>query len=358
MSTVPVLDGHNDLLFRLWSDDADPVAAVAGGREGHLDLPRMEAGGFRAGLFAVYVPDARRLDPPSGTGGGYSIPLSDPLDPGRARRITDEQLALLHRLVEGCEGLRLVRTAADLDACLAGEAVGAVAHVEGAGGIAPDLSNLDALVGAGVRSVGPVWSRPNHFAHGVPFEFPASPDVGPGLTDAGRALVRACEERGVLVDCAHLNAAGFWDVADCTEAPLVVSHAGVHALCPASRNLTDEQLDAVAESGGLVGITFGVGALDPEGRFGHDVPLDTLADHVLYVAERVGVEHVALGSDFDGASVPSEVGDVSGLPRLLDHLRERGLSERDVERVAAGNWRRVLDEVWREGEGGRTRRVE
>ena len=121
----------------------------------------------------------------------------------------------------------------------------AVLHIEGAEAIDPELDALEVLHAAGLRSLGPVWSRPNLFGHGVPFRFPSSPDTGPGLTDAGKALVRACNELRLMLDLSHLNEAGFWDVAALSQAPLVASHSNAHALCPCSRNLTDKQLDAI-----------------------------------------------------------------------------------------------------------------
>ena len=129
----------------------------------------------------------------------------------------------------------------------------AVLHLEGAEAIDPGLEALDLWYAAGLRSIGPVWSRPNAFAHGVPFISPSSPNTGPGLTDAGRALVRRCAELGILIDVSHLNEAGFWDVATLDVGPLVASHSGVHALCPTSRNLLDSQLDAIGASGAWSG---------------------------------------------------------------------------------------------------------
>ncbi len=108
---------------------------------------------------------------------------------------------------------------------------------------------LETWYAAGLRSLGPVWSRPNAFGHGVPFISPSSPDTGPGLTEAGRALVGRCAELGILVDLSHLNEAGFWDVAALEPGPLVATHSAAHALCATSRNLTDAQLDAIGESG-------------------------------------------------------------------------------------------------------------
>lgn len=344
-TTEPIIDGHNDLLLRLSRTD-EPIAAFVGGDEDtHVDLPRAREAGLGAGFFASFVPGEDRVERRE-TDDGYEYPLPDPLDRDRASRATYEMLALLHRLDAEVEGFRVVRTVDDLEACLDAGVLGAVAHLEGAAGVAPDLSNLDLLYAAGVRSIGPVWSRPNAFGHGVRPRYPGDPDTGSGLTDAGRDLVRACEERGILVDCAHLNARGFRDVVDLTDAPPVVSHAGAHEIYPHSRNLTDEQLDAVAGAGGVVGVTFSAGFLGGNGDPNADVPLDALVDHVEHVANRAGVDHVALGSDFDGARIPDEVGDVTGLPAVLAGLRDRGFDDGEIERIARGNWLRVLREVW------------
>jgi membrane dipeptidase len=359
---IPVLDGHNDALLGLWSDESDPVAAFREGRDGaHLDLPRAREGGLAVGLFATFAP-SRESTEPTVTDEGYAYPYPDAPDAERVRRITYEQLALLHRLAREIAGFRLVTDTDGLEARLdgdasgssrassgrssdGGDALGAIAHLEGAAAVAPDLSNLDLLHAAGVRSIGPVWSRPNQFGHGAPVEYPGDPDTGPGLTDAGLDLVRACEDRGIVVDCAHLNAAGVEDVASASSKPLVVSHAGAHAVCPASRNLTDDQLELVGGTDGVVGVTFASGFLRPDGDREADASVETLVDHVVRIADVAGVESVALGSDFDGASIPSGIGDVAGLPTVLDALRER-FAARETRAIAAGNWHRVLRETW------------
>jgi membrane dipeptidase len=223
----------------------------------------------------------------------------------------------------------------------------AVLHLEGAEAIDPGLEALDFWHAAGLRSLGPVWSRPNAFGEGVPFISPSSPDTGPGLSAAGRALVRRCAEMGILVDVSHLNEAGFWVVAAEELGPLVASHSGVHSLCPTSRNLTDRQLDALRDSDGLVGIVFACPFLRADFADDADTPLRLIAEHARYVAERIGVRHVALGSDFDGATIPAELGGAEGLPRVLSALREVGFAEADVRAVAWDNWRRVLGAWWR-----------
>jgi len=222
----------------------------------------------------------------------------------------------------------------------------AVLHLEGAEAIDPDLEALELWHAAGLRSLGLVWSRPNAFASGVPFRFPSSPDTGPGLTDAGRALVRRCAELGILVDLSHLNEAGFWDVAALGAGPLVASHSGAHALCAASRNLTDAQLDAIVASGGLIGIVFACSFLRPDFADDEDTPLELVVAHVRHVRDRIGAAHVAFGSDFNGATVPAPLGDVAGMPRLVAALRADGFTQEELEAIAWGNWRRVLGAWW------------
>jgi membrane dipeptidase len=264
-----------------------------------------------------------------------------------ALRETLAMASRLLRLERALDGeLRTVRDSADLEASLDHGALAAVMHLEGAEPLSPDLAELDTLHAAGLRSLGLVWSRPNRFGHGTPFEFPGSPDQGPGLTDAGRALVRACNELNVLVDVSHLNEAGFWEVADLTDAPLVATHSNAHALCPSPRNLTDEQLRAIAERGGVAGLNFHVGFVRADGRDDRDTPLADLAAHAVHIAEVAGVDTLALGSDFDGGTTPTELDDASRLPALFDALRAAGFTEEDLEKVALGNWRRVLHETW------------
>jgi membrane dipeptidase len=297
-------------------------------------------------MFAM-LPPAPDWDEMTRTAGGYEIPYSPPVPWEESARSVGALAARLFRLLDASDGaVRLIENVADLDACLAGEALGVVFHFEGAEAIDTDLDALDVWYAAGLRSLGPVWSRANAFAHGVPFRFPGHPDTGPGLTDAGEKLVRRCAELGIAIDLSHINAAGFWDVARVLDAPLIASHSSVHALCEYTRNLTDDQLDAIASSGGLVGINFDVGSLRADGGDDEDTPLARIAEHVRYVADRCGVDHVALGSDFDGATMPREVPDASAYQRVLAALEAAGFEDDEVDRIAWGNWRRVLAAAW------------
>jgi membrane dipeptidase len=339
---LPVFDGHNDALTR------DDHGSIADGRSGgHLDLPRMRQGGVRGGIFSVFTPSRdERMTPVPRDDGVLEFELASPVPHGEAAAYAGSVAGRLLALERNGD-VRVARRVADLDAAHQDDGPPvAVLHLEGAEAIDPSLEALDLWYAAGLRSLGPVWSRPNAFAHGVPFISPSTPDTGPGLTTAGHALVRRCAELGILVDLSHLNEAAFWDVAEAELGPLVATHSAAHALCPASRNLTDGQLDAVGASGGLVGIVFACPFLRTDFADDADTPLELIATHAAYVAERIGVAHVALGSDFDGATIPASLGDVAGIPRLLEALAEVGFSRQEIAAIAWQNWRRVLDAWW------------
>ena len=340
----PVFDGHNDALI---AEDHDRL--VSGRSGGHVDLPRMRAGGVRAAIFAVFTPSPDDgHTPPPRPERLTDVPLAEPIDPLYAAQFATRAAGRLAAL-ERVSALTIARRAADLDAVHDDPELppAAILHLEGAEAIDPELEALELWYAAGLRSLGPVWSRPTVFGHGVPFRAPSSPDTGPGLTKAGKRLVARCAQLGILVDLGHLNEAGFWDVARLSAGPLVVSHTAAHALAQSSRNLTDGQLDAVRDSGGLVGIVYGVGFLRPDFAADPGTPIELIARHAAYVAERIGVQHVGLGSDFDGAMIPDELGDVAGVPRLFDALAKAGFSAAELDAIAWDNWRRVLGECWR-----------
>jgi len=339
---LPVFDGHNDAITR------DDWEGIVTGRGGHWDLPRMRQGNVHAGIFAVFSPSeglswdrVARDDGATEFSPAAEVRCPDAI--AYASAAAGRVLAL-----ERAGHLRVARGIADIDAAHANGALPtAVLHIEGAEAIDENLENLDLWYQAGLRSLGPVWSRANVFAHGVPFIFPSSPDIGPGLSDAGFRLVRRCAELGILVDLSHLNEAGFWDVAGMNAGPLVASHSAAHALCPASRNLTDRQLTEIGVSNGLVGIVFATEFLRPDFAEDADTPLQVIVEQIRYVSDLIGVEHVALGSDFDGAMVPEELGDVAGVPKLLAALADSGFSNEEIASIAWHNWRRVLDAWWR-----------
>jgi membrane dipeptidase len=352
-SPLPIFDGHNDVLLALYERDrGEGVTFFDHSEKGHLDLPRARAGGFGGGFFAVYVPADPSEAKPDQTSlpstGQFEMPLPPPLGLAYAQRAAVAMAALLFRIEAESGGqIKVVRTTDELAACLRAGVLAAILHFEGAEAIDPELDALYVFHQAGLRSLGPVWSRPTAFGNGVPFAFPHSPDTGPGLTDAGKQLVRACNQLGIMIDLSHLNEQGFWDIAKLSDAPLVATHSNAHALCASTRNLTDKQLDAIKESDGMVGLNFAVGFLREDGKNDEDTPLDVMVRQIDYLAERVGIDRVGFGSDFDGAKMPRELGDVAGLPKLIAALRAHGFDDAALRKIAHENWQRVLGKTWK-----------
>jgi membrane dipeptidase len=360
-----VFDGHNDVISKLVDEERERMRSLgstgehSGGRSffergdrGHIDLPRAHEGGFGGGLFSIYVAaDPQAAPPPGpvlGETEGRPVAFPRPLEMGYAQRTALAQIGLLFRLQRQSEGqLRVVRSVDELRSCMARRVLAAVIHFEGAEAIDPRLDALEVFYSAGLRSLGPVWSRRNDFGEGVPYLFPHSPDTGPGLTDLGKELVRACRRLGILVDVSHINEKGFWDIAAIGDAPLVATHSNAHALTPSPRNLTDRQLDAIKESGGIVGVNFYVGFLRADGRDDPDTPISRIVEHFTYLVERMGLDHVGFGADLDGARIPTEVGDVAGLSRVIAALRAAGYDDSALRKLAHENWLRVLEATWK-----------
>jgi membrane dipeptidase len=128
---------------------------------------------------------------------------------------------------------------------------------------------------------------------------------------------------------------------------MVATHACVHAICPSTRNLTDKQIDAIGESDGVVGVNFSVNDVRPDAHLDEDTPLDMLTRHFRYLVDRIGIDHVAIGSDFDGATIPAAIKDASGLPTLIAQLRTSGFDDDCVRKIAFDNWMRVFRLTWR-----------
>lgn len=353
---IPIFDGHNDTLL----DIAVPHLGSAAQRDfftasehGHVDLPRARQGGLGGGFFAIFTPSSMKrlgaMPGTSGNGQGYAMPIAPEVEQPVALKFTLDLAAQLFRWEDRSQGaVKVVRSAEEMALALVNDTFAMIFHIEGAEAIDADLNALEVLYRAGLRSLGITWSRPNIFASGVPFQFPSSPDTGPGLTEAGKALVAACNRLGILIDLSHLNEKGFWDVAKLTSAPLVATHSGAHALCASARNLTDRQLDAIRESDGIVGVNFHVGFLRADGqRDAETTSLTEIVRHLDYMVERMGIDHVALGSDFDGAIMPGDLRDVTGLPKLMDALVTAGYDEEARRKIAYGNWLRVLNATWR-----------
>ncbi len=253
---IPFFDGHNDFLLRLmFSKDRRDEVWLGETGKGHLDLQRMKKAGFAGGLFAIFVPPVSAGPPPDFAAlmanPPYDLPMPPQMSHEQAQPMAITMAGLLHWMERAApHDFAVCRTAAEISAAMENNVIAGVMHMEGAEAIGPDLDALYLFYDMGLRSLGPVWSRPTIFGEGVPMKFPGSPDMGGGLTEKGKDLVRLCNELGIIIDLSHMNQAGFEDVARISRRPLTATHSNAHALCQSPRNLTARQLAQIRESGG------------------------------------------------------------------------------------------------------------
>lgn len=316
-SSSLIFDAHCDTL----------LAVLAGKRrlterstEGNADVPRLLAGGVTAQVFAVFVEPEWRW---------------------RATVQALRSIDAFHEAVAASQGrLRLATCAADIEAAKVAGAVAGALSLEGAEPLDGDLGVLRVFHRLGVRGVGLTWNHRNQAADGV-----AESCTGGGLTEFGVSLVKELNRLGMWIDVAHLSPQGMVDVLAISEAPVVASHANAYALCPQPRNLTDGQLKAIAASGGVVGAVFYRGFIAENPA---EATLDRLVDHLDHMVSVMGIDHVGLGSDFDGFGdelAPVGLEDVTCLPHLTDRLADRGYRAGDIRKILGANFLRVFRQV-------------
>jgi membrane dipeptidase len=317
-----VIDGHCDTLlgWQIRETDMFPRSAQMQDRKGHIDLPRLRQGGVTAQNFACYL-----------------LPR---FLPSQATEQTLSMIDLFYRRVDEHPDAFCLATRADdiLQAKEQGKVAG-ILSLEGAEGLQGSLATLRIMYRLGVRWIGLTWNHRNQAADGL-----GEQRTGGGLTEFGVKLVQEMNRLGMLVDIAHLAPAGVRDVFELCEGPVIASHANAHAVCPVPRNLNDEQLTKLAASGGVVGVTYVPGFITTEDE---PATLDMLLDHVDHIVCVAGIDHVGLGSDFDGFGGPPPTGleDVSCLPNVTAALQQRGYADDDILKILGGNWLRVLRQV-------------
>jgi len=351
-----ILDGHIDTAQRMLDMKADISARLP---DGHVDLPRMQDGGLSAAFFSIWV-DAR-------------------YGPGTAFRRALALIDAVRALVDTQPIAELATDADEVRGAVARGHIAVLLGVEGGHAIENSLANLDSLYRRGVRYMTLTWNNGNDWAGSATDERRHG-----GLTDLGKRVVRRMNELGMLVDVSHVSDSTFWDVLATTSRPVIASHSSCRAIARHPRNLSDTQLRAIAKNGGVVGINFYPVFLDdhfreqyeelrrrlrPEtdsiharyrGRPGESafeidkfvgaqaerlgVPgLDRLVDHIDHAVQVMGIDHVGLGSDFDGISVlPAPMKDATSLPLLVAALRARGYEDGDVAKILGENFLRLL----------------
>jgi len=348
----PVFDGHNDILLRLHLAPENREAIwVTGEGQGHLDLPRMKKGGFAGGFFAIYVPSPRD---PSATDfftamerPPFALPLPDLITAAQAQPTALAMAGHLMWMERASQGaFKITRSVAEIRAAMAAGVIAGIMHMEGAEAIDDGLNALYSFHALGLRSLGPVWSRPTIFGNGVPFAFPSSPDTGEGLTEAGKRLVKACNQLKIMLDMSHMNEKGFDDVARLSDAPIIATHSNAHAITPSSRNLTDRQLAIIADSNGMVGLNFATSFLRRDGKQGGDMGWEDILAHLDHLLDKLGEDRVGFGSDFDGATLPDGIGDVAGLPNLTAAMEAHGYGKALMAKLTHENWLAALERTW------------
>jgi membrane dipeptidase len=309
----PVVDGHADSILQVLLGER---TLVERSEKGHLDFPRARAGGVAATIQTAW-PD----------------PVYYPV---AARRVLAQIDALLGQ-IDASNGLaRLAVSAADVRGAHAGGELAVILNVEGAEALHGEIAVLRALYRLGVRVLQPVWNHRNEAADGV---FSGG---GGGLTNFGRDLVREMNRLGMALDLSHLNAAGFFEVLELSEHPVLFTHGNCKALFDHRRNLTDEQIRALAANGGV----FGISVVDAfMGEDQGDVA--RTADHLDHAVQLVGADHVGYGSDFDGTNrLPTGLGSVDLLPNLTAELIGRGYDEPTLAKILGGNYLRVFERIF------------
>ena len=326
-----VIDTHDDMATKILDDHYDPDVRHAPGfgkTEGHTDLPRLLESGITAEFLSAWV-DA-----------GYATKRPDE-SYQRVGLYLDTIAAFAHRHPQQ---LIFARTAADVRRAKAEGTVAILIGVEGGHAIENSLDRLDDLYRRGARYMTLTWNNGNDWAG-------SSIGVGNtrtgGLTAFGRNVIREMNRLGMLVDISHVSDSTFFDAIAASTAPVICSHSSARAINDHPRNLSDDQLRAVARNGG-VNVNFFSKFIDPAFAGSRQTPLSVLIDHIDHIAKVAGVDHVGIGSDFDGVSaLPQGMEDITRLPRIAQALLDRGYSEDDVRKILGGNMLRVMDAVLR-----------
>jgi membrane dipeptidase len=311
----PVVDGHADSILEILEKKR---TLVERSEQGHIDFPRALEAGVSCTVQAA-----------------WPKPEYYPVAPKRVGQSID---GLLSQIDEAGPGVRLALKAADIrDAHAKGE-LAVMINIEGAEGIQGSLELLRNYYRLGVRMMGLVWNHRNEVADGTN-EYA----VDGGLSTFGREVVREMNRLGMLIDLAHIPPKGFFDTLELSEQPVLFTHGNCHALWQHPRNLTDEQIKALAAKGGVFGISFVNTFMNKQ-----TATLKTVADHIDHVVQVLGsADHVAYGSDFDGCTPPPGLEDVRQLPALTAELLSRGFSEADMAKILGGNYLRVFEQVLR-----------
>ncbi|MEJ5055342.1 dipeptidase [Sphingobacterium sp. MYb382] len=352
-----VVDGHNDVIYESIFPGRDIGKRL---KQGHTDLPRLREGGVDVQVFAVWSDDKK-------------------FPKGKAFKHANAQIDALEAMVNKYpKEIALVKNSKEVQLALDAGKIAAIIGVEGGNMIESSVENLEVLYKRGARYLTLTWNYNLPWVTAAAIESKTSSDKGKGLSEQGKVIIKRMNELGMMVDLSHVGEKSFYDVMAITTKPVLVSHSNAYALMPHYRNLKDQQLAALKKNGGVIGVNFYSGFLDPgfndrvkhlyKQHFGAqasdklspirqyerlplalrrkaDAPLEKLLEHIDYLVKKVGIDHVAIGSDFDGIeSSPQGLEDVSKFPLLTEALLKRGYAKTDIAKIMGQNFLRILKE--------------
>lgn len=311
-----IFDAHCDTV-QYFTGEKGSYDFLRKNNRAHIDLPRLKIGGVKVQIFALFIEPRFK-------------------DEGALKRCL-HLLDAYHRTMESCpEDLVTVYNYSNLLEVRNTEKIAAFLFIEGGEALEKDLGILRELYYMGIRGVGLTWNSENEIA-GAAMEGPGSA----GLKSFGKEVVREMNRLGIIIDLAHISPRGFLDVLKQTDTPVIVSHANTAALCNHPRNLTDEQMKALRENNGVLGLSFYPPFIDHK-----KADLGRLLDHFEYAACIMGADHIGIGSDFDGIDIVlEELQDASFFPRLITGLRERGFKEEELRKILFDNFFRIVKET-------------
>jgi membrane dipeptidase len=314
-----VVDTHNDVLSTVTLKGLNIENDLTG--QSHSDIARFKKGGVDVQVFSIFC------DERFGKDTAYKF----------ANIEIDSLIAIVHR---NPGKMMLVKTPAELQRAVKQNKLACMMGVEGGHMIENNISNLNALFGRGVRYMTLTWNNSTPWSTSAKDESSDTTGMKKGLTDFGKQVVKRMNELGMLVDLSHVGEQTFWDAINATTKPVIASHSCVYSLCPVFRNLKDDQIKAIGKNGGVIHLNFYSGFVDSNYMKRKDV---FLIDHLDYIVKLIGVDHVGLGSDFDGIeSAPKELNDVTDFPLITKALLERGYSANDIQKILGGNFIRVF----------------
>lgn len=310
--------------------------------KGHVDLPRARQGGLLAGFFTGF-PNCTYFFTKANEHPELKMTRDDYSD----AELTAEYMARwLKNVYDPKNGLSHIKTKQDLDNHIKSynsankdQKIGAISTFEGAAGIDESLNQLYVYYAAGLRAIGLTWNETNQFATGVPG------DVNRGLTTAGKDLLDAMESLGIVIDVSHLNDKSFWDVQSHTNKPIFASHSNLRTKASHKRNVTADMAKAIAESGGTMGINLCTSFLTDDKSCSRTTAFEMIREIIDVTGS---VNHVHMGTDFDGAKMPDDIKDVSAMPGFFTDLQEYlDLSDNDMKKIQYENVVRVIKEYWK-----------